>query len=59
MGDLDEYDPELVALARWLSAKILRDGIEGIHYMETARVWADEHAANVVAHHISKELRKL
>jgi hypothetical protein len=57
--DLDSLDPETRELAFWLQDKIFRDGIDGVHYMRAARLWAEENAADTVAQEISKELRKL
>jgi hypothetical protein len=57
--NLESLDPEVRELAFWLQDKIFRDGIEGIHYMDSARLWAEQNAADVVANNISKELRRL
>lgn len=59
MGDLDKYDEETLYLAFWLQDKIYREGIEGIHYMKTARLWAEDNAADITADNISTEIRKL
>lgn len=59
MVDLDALDPEVRELAFWLQERIYSDGIEGIHFMQDARLWAEANAADVVAENISKELRKL
>lgn len=55
-GDLNS---ETRDLAFWLQDKIFREGIEGIHFMKDARLWAEKNAADVTAKNISKELRKL
>jgi len=57
--DLESLDPEVRLLAFWLQDKIFREGIEGIHYMRSARLWAERKAADTVADEISAELRKL
>lgn len=57
--DLDSLDPEVRELAFWLQDKIYREGIEGIHYMERARLWAENNSADITARRISRELRKL
>lgn len=57
--DLDSLDPKTRNLVFWVQDKIYREGIEGIHYMRKARLWAEENAADVTANNISKELRKL
>jgi hypothetical protein len=59
MGDLDQYDEETLYLAFWLQDKIYREGIEGVHYMRKARLWAEQNAADITARNISQELRKL
>lgn len=59
MGDLDQYDQETLYLAFWLQEKIYQEGIEGIHYMRKARVWAENNSANITAARITKELNKL
>lgn len=57
--DLDSLDPAVRQLAFWLQEKIYTEGIEGVHYMRDARLWAEENAADVTADKISTELRKL
>lgn len=57
--DLDSYSGEVVELAFWLQEKIYTEGLEGIHFMADARMWAERRAAEVTADEISKELRKL
>lgn len=57
--DLDSLDPEVRLLAFWLQEKIYEEGIEGVHYMESARVWAKKNAADVTAREVSKELKRL
>lgn len=57
--DLDSLDPETLALAFWLQEKIYEEGIEGVHFMRAARLWAEKHADETVAANINKELRKL
>ena len=57
--DLDALDPAVRTLAFWLQDKIYREGIEGIHFMRNARIWAEQNAANITADEISAELRKL
>ncbi|TQQ81853.1 hypothetical protein [Halonotius roseus] len=59
MGDLDQYDSETVYLAFWLQDRIYKDGIEGIHYMRKARLWAEANAADRTAKQITIALRKL
>ena len=59
MTDLDSLSPEVRLLAFWLQDKIYREGIEGIHFMRDARLWAEQNAANVTAKEITKELKKL
>ncbi|SEL17689.1 hypothetical protein [Haloferax larsenii] len=57
--DLDRWHPTHVYLAFWLQDKIKREGLEGIHYMEHARDWAERNAGDETADAISKELSKL
>jgi len=57
--DLDSLDPAVRQLAFWLQDKIYEEGIEGVHYIRDARLWAEENAADVTADKISAELRKL
>lgn len=57
--DLESLDPEVRDLVFWLQEKLYQEGIEGVHYMRDARLWADRNAADTVADEISKELRKL
>ena len=59
MTDLDSLDPAVRELAFWLQDKIYREGIEGIHFMRDARLWAEENAADITAREITKELKKL
>lgn len=59
MVDLDSLDPEVRALAFWLQDKIYEEGIEGVHFMRDARLWAEENAADVTATEITKELNRL
>lgn len=59
MVDLDSLDPETRLLAFWLQDKIYREGIDGIHFMRDARLWAEENAADVTAREITKELNRL
>lgn len=59
MAELDQYDSETVYLAFWLQDKIYREGIEGVHYMEKAQLWAENNAAEIMADEISDELGKL
>lgn len=59
MADLDKYDEETLYLAFWLQDKIYREGIEGIHYMDLARGWAEHTSHKITAKRISQELRKL
>jgi len=59
MVDLDSLDAETRILAFWLQGHIYHEGIEGIHFMESARLWAEQNADDVVAKNISKELRRL
>ena len=49
MGDIRPQE-----LAFWLQDKLSRDGIEGLHFMRDARLWAEENAADVTAQTISK-----
>jgi hypothetical protein len=57
--DLDSLDPEVRLLAFWLQEKIYTKGIDGVHFMRDARLWAEENAADVTANEITKELKKL
>lgn len=59
MANLDQYDSETLYLAFWLQDKIYREGIEGIHYMRKARLWAENNAADITADEIGDQLRKL
>jgi hypothetical protein len=59
MGDLDKYDRETLFLAFWLQEKIYTEGLEGIHYMEKAQIWAERNAADITADRISRQLRRL
>lgn len=59
MVDLDQYDPETLTKAFWLQAKIKRDGIEGIGFMEDAHKWNRGHAADTVADNIDLQLNSL
>jgi hypothetical protein len=57
--DLDSLDPAVRQLAFWLQEKIYTEGIDGVHFMRDAQLWAEDNAADVTAHEISKELKKL
>jgi len=57
--DLNSIDDETRDLAFWLQDKIYEEGLEGVHFMRDARVWAEDNAADVTAKYISSELQKL
>lgn len=59
MVDLDSLDPETRALAFWLQQHLYEEGVEGIHFMRQARVWATGNAADEVSESIGTELKRL
>lgn len=56
-GHIEQYSQATLDKAFWLQRKIKRDGIEGIHYMRTAKAEAAATGPSTVASQISVMLR--
>jgi hypothetical protein len=55
---LTRYGEEDVRKALWLQEKIASEGLEGIHFTDTAEQAAEQNAADHISSDISSELKK-